>query len=106
MKTSVITTLIENIARLHEFNPEKDVLVKRVVVNIISWLKKQAAAVNRYTPEEKAVAIQMGVDTVVTEALIASPETEALLTKVGMAALAYYHHVDSIATMSEPTTLQ
>ncbi len=106
MKTAVITTLIENIARLHEFIPEKDVLVKRVVEQIMSSLKKQAAAVRRYSSEEKAVAIQMGVDTVVTEALIASPETTELLTKVGLAAIAYYEHVDAVATLSEATTLQ
>jgi len=106
LKTAVITTLVENIARLQEFLPDREVLVKRVVEQIIGSLRKQAIAVRRYTPEEKAVAIQMGVDTVITEALIASPETEELLAKVGMAALEYYAHVDEIAKLSEATTIQ
>ncbi len=106
MKTVLIATLVENIARLYEFIPERDLLMKRVVEQIIGSLRKQAAAVRRYTPEEKAVAVQMGVDTVITEALISSPETEELLTKVGNAALDYYRHVDEIAKLSEATTLQ
>ena len=106
MKNSVVTALIDKIALLQDFIPERGVLVGRSVENILSSLRKQAAALRRYSAEEKAVAIQMGVDTVITEALISSPETQALLLKVGEAALDYYEHVDGIAKLSEATTIQ
>ena len=105
MKTSVITTLIENIARLQEFIPEKDMLVDRVVQNIMVNLRKQSSAVKKFSNEEKVVGKMMGVDSSI-DILVSSPETVQLLTVVGNAVLAYYDHADAMGQLGDAKTLQ
>lgn len=96
MKTSVITTLIENLSRLQEFIPEEDQLIDRVVANIMKSLHKQAQALAGFNPEEKAAAAHMGLNLQAAEILANDDETRTLLATVGKAALAYYTHVDLI----------
>lgn len=87
MKTSVLTTLIENLSRIREFIPEKEMLTERVVENLMKSLRKQLAA-------ERAILAAGGFNTDATTALVNDPQTVVLLRMVADATLRYYDHVD------------
>lgn len=99
-KTSILARLIEDIAAVSRFFPERDVLVPRVVGETLRALRRTVAD---YRGSGGALTELVGGHLEALDLLANHPDTDRLLTEFSDAALAFMEHMKEVENIASAT---